>query len=306
MMSLYPDWNKVRRRPVGHIINELKDALDRIQGIRSVDLVDDDFGSAPIEYIETFRDQYRKHIDLPLDVMGMRPIDIVTDKLDILKDVGVTKLRMGIQSVTKEGKKLFNRRYSNDFLMEKVNLLHTYRKDFHTIRYDFIIDTPWDQPNATIETLKFISKMPTPFSINVFALALYPGTSLYQRAIDEKIIDESDVWEGRLNKNFMELRPTWCNFLMVCMGIFHLSPPILNFLIHPFFTKRIGRVPKILFNLTFMLSMAKRFCMMVLHGDYAQFKKAFLYLHEYNLFFNVFRRKDIEIFPSEPPQKDNE
>lgn len=299
MMSIYPDWNKVRRRPVNHIIAELKNALIKLPVIRSVDFVDDDFGSANIEYLEEFRDIYVKEINLPLDIMGLRPTDVIDEKLQILKSMGATKVRMGIQSVTDNGKELFNRKYSNEYIMEKVNMLHGFRNDFHTIRYDFIINTPWDKPTDTMETLIFISEMPPPFSVNVFTLALYPGTALYKKAIDENLISEADVWEDRLNKNFMELKPTWENLLLICMGIVHLPPKVLNILIHPRLMQHLKNIPFPLFRLAFMLSMAKRFVIMVCSGDFAQFKKILLYLHEYSWLFRFRRTKERGRFTSE-------
>ncbi|MBF0603960.1 MAG: B12-binding domain-containing radical SAM protein [Nitrospirae bacterium] len=285
MMELYPDWKKVRRRPVAHIMREFQDALTHIPLILSVNLVDDDFGSAPIAYLEEFRDHYKREVNLPLDVMGLRPVDVTREKLDLLQDMGTVKVRMGIQSVAPSVKKLFRRNFTNDYIMEKVNLLHQYRNCFWAIRYDFIVDTPWDPPEASLETLQFMARMPPPFFPNVFTLAHYPGTELYNRALAEGIVNESDVWEGRLNENFMELKPTWLNFLMIGMGIIHISPKVLALLTHPRLTQRINRVPSAMMTLAQLLAFLKRFLVFLSKGDRAQLKKLSLYLREYAFLF---------------------
>ncbi|MDY6972830.1 MAG: radical SAM protein, partial [Thermodesulfobacteriota bacterium] len=290
MKRLYPDWDRVRRRPVDHIIVELKDAVNKIPRIWSVDLVDDDFCSAHVEYLEEFRDKYKGEIGLPLDVMGLRPADVVPEKMDILRDMGAVKVRMGIQAVNREAKKLFKRTYSNKFLMKKVNLLHRYRKDFFGIRYDFIVDTPWDDKTASIDILKFMSRMPPPFFANIFTLAFYPGSELYDRALKERIIEPNDVWEGRLNKNFMELKPTWVNFLLTVMSIVHISPPVLNMLLRPTFLCRVRPIPTSILKLAQALVSAKRFLVFLAHGDRAQLRKVFLYLTEYGFLFRPMKK----------------
>ena len=285
MKRTWSDWGKVRRRPVAHIIAELKEAIEKIPWIRTIDLVDDDFGSAPIEYLKEFQREYTKNISLPIDVMGFRPPDIVPEKLDILRDMGVVKLRMGIQAVNQEAKTLFKRKYSNDFLMKKVRLLNKYKEFFYGIRYDFIIDTPWDTKNASIDTLKFISKMPAPFYINIYTLAFYPGTELYKKALDEGLIEPSDVWKGNLNKNFMELKPSWINFLFILNNFIHIPPRILNVLLNRKILEHIDLLPSWLFYIIQMLGFAKRGISYVFHGDLAQIRKLFLYFTEYSFLY---------------------
>ncbi|MBN2121182.1 MAG: B12-binding domain-containing radical SAM protein [Candidatus Omnitrophica bacterium] len=285
MKVLYPDWAVVRRRPVKYIIEEFKDATKQIPWIRSIDLVDDDFGNAPIEYLREFQREYRRNIGLPLDVMGLRPPDIIPEKLDVLREAGTVKVRMGIQTVNQETKSIFKRGYSNDFLMEKIKLLNQYKEAFYGIRYDFIIDTPWDIQGASLETLEFISRIPSPFIVNIFTLAFFPGTQLYSRALQEGIIRQEDVWEGRLNENFMQLKPTWVNFLLVFMNIIPLRPKLLAFLLRNSITKRIKRVPRGIFKCLQLLAFAKRWIWFVGHGDYSQIRKLLLYWSEYRFLF---------------------
>lgn len=285
MKDIYSDWGHIRRRPVNHIMTELKDAIQKIPGLRTVDILDDDFCSAPVDYLCEFRDKYTKEIGLPIDIMGIRPIDVNTEKLDILRSMGAVKVRMGIQAVNQESKKLFKRKYSNKFLMNKINILNKYKKTFYGIRYDFIIDTPWDSENASIETLEFISRMPAPFYINVYTLAFYPGTELYKKALKEGIIDASDVWEGKLNKNFMELKSSLVNFMFLLNNLVHISPGFLKLILNHWILKKINTVPKWVFNIVQLSSFIKRGIHYILHGDLAQFRKMHLYLAEYSFLF---------------------
>ena len=287
MKKLYNNWGCVRRRPVDHIIAEFKDALAKIPRIDSIDLVDDDFCSAPLEYLEEFCEKYRSQIGLPLDVMGLSPADVIPAKLDLLAKMGAVKVRMGIQAVEPATKKMFKRSYSNSFLMKKVELLREYRKYFYSIRYDFIIDTPWDKADASLKTLEFISQMPRPFFANIYTLAFYPGTELYEQAIEEGLISEEDVWRGQLNENFMELKPTLINFLLLLISIIPISPSLLKRVTRKVHLEKSKSISPFLIKAAQLILSLKRFLVYVINGDKAQLRKLPLYMNEYRfLFFN--------------------
>ena len=51
-----------------------------------------------------------------------------------------------------------------------------------------ILDSPWDTDENLIETLMFLSKLPTPYQITIFSLVFFPGTDTYRKAKKEGII----------------------------------------------------------------------------------------------------------------------
>ena len=69
-------------------------------------------------------------------------------------------------------------------------------KDKVKVRYDFILESPWDTEDNTIETLRFLVKIPPPYSLNLFSLVFFPGTDLYTRAKKDGLIknDIEDVY----------------------------------------------------------------------------------------------------------------
>ena len=101
--------------------------------------------------------------------------------------------------------------------------------------FDIILDNPWDTDEDLIETLMFLSKLPTPFILNLCSLIFFPGTELYRKAKKEGLIkdDVKDIYRkyifGCSNTYLNKLFRLLNDYVSVGIGI---SPIIMFILTH--------------------------------------------------------------------------
>jgi hypothetical protein len=70
-----------------------------------------------------------------------------------------------------------------------LSRIKKYRKRLSLPIIDLIVDVPWVAKEDLIKEIRLLNNLPRPYSLEIFKLAYYPGTSLYDRAIKEGIID---------------------------------------------------------------------------------------------------------------------
>ena len=108
-------------------------------------------------------------------------------------------------------------------------------KDKVKAYYDIILDSPWDTDQDAIETLMFLSKLPTPYKLNLFSLLFYPGTDLYRKAKKDGIIkdDVNDIYR----KHYHGCQPSYLNDLHFLLNDYvsidvGISPRIMSLLVN--------------------------------------------------------------------------
>ena len=195
ILKMYPHQKPIRMRTVDNIIGELKSVKDNLPFVKNILFNDDAFFLMPLETIKEFSIKYKKHIRMPLMITGATPSTLSKTKLSVLVEAGLIEMRMGIQTLAETSKKLYKRPHSNNQIMGAVKTINKY-KDKVKIRYDFILESPWDTEDNTIETLRFLAQMPSPYNLNLFSLVFFPGTDLYTRAKKDGLIknDIEDIY----------------------------------------------------------------------------------------------------------------
>ena len=194
---------------------------------------DDAFFLRSVSDIEDFSKKYKEHIGKPLIITGATPSTLTKEKLSLLVDAGLTQMRMGIQTAGTSTKKLYKRPHTNQQVENAVRMVHSHKE--LSGRYDIILDSPWDTDEDTIETLMFLSKLPTPFKLTLFSLVFFPGTELYRKAKKEGIIkdDLNDVYR----KHYHGCKKTYLNGLFFLLNKYAfigvgITPKIMSFLTH--------------------------------------------------------------------------
>jgi len=115
----------------------------------------------------------------------------------MLKEVGMSNLRLGVQSGSDHIRtKFFNRKDSLDDILNVAWLLFENKV---VGLYDFIVNNPYDNFYTTKETRDFIDKLPPLSGINCFELRWFPKTPLTERALGDGTIEQKDV-EGQYNR----------------------------------------------------------------------------------------------------------
>jgi len=233
-LTMHPHQKPIRKRSVDNIIMELKEVKKNLPFVNIILFDDDAFFLLSVDEINDFSKRYKEQIRLPLWITGATPSTLTGDKLSPLVDAGLVGLRMGIQSAGKESKKLYKRPHTNQRVENAVKLLNKHR-DKVKARYDIILDSPWDTDEDTIETLMFLSKLPTPFILTILSLIFYPGTDIYTKAKKEGLIkdDLNDVYR----KYYHGCRNTYLNKLFFLLNEYAfvgigISPIIMFILTH--------------------------------------------------------------------------
>ena len=232
-IAMHPHQKPIRKRSVDNIIAELKGVKNNLPFTKIILFDDDAFFIMPVEEIRDFSIKYKELIGLPLVVTGATPSTLTKEKLSLLVDAGLVGMRMGIQTAGERTKKLYKRPHSNNQVEKAVRMVN----EFSHIKafYDIILDSPWDTDEDTIETLMFMSKLPTPFQLSIFSLVFFPGTALYNKAKAEGIVkdDLNDIYR----KHYHEPKKTYLNDLFFllkdyCVVGVGISPKIMSFLTH--------------------------------------------------------------------------
>lgn len=200
LQKMYEEKKQFRGRSVDNIIEELVTIKAKLPFINHITFDDDAFFSLSVEQIQEFSQKFKSQVGFPLDIGGATPYSISREKLGSLVEGGLTGLRMGIQSAAESTKVLYLRNHSNNYVEKAVQTIDEFR-DHITPRYDIIVNNPWETEEDLSETLIFLSRIPTPYLLNLFSLTFYPATDLYDKAVEDGIIkdDLNDVYRATYN-----------------------------------------------------------------------------------------------------------
>lgn len=260
--KMYPKQKPTRVRSVDNVIEELMILKSKLSFIPDVCFNDDAFFIRSEEDIINLASKYKEKIGLPFSVYGAHPLTLTKEKLAPLVDAGMTFIRMGIQTGSENTKKLFLRHHSDKKIIGAATAINSFKGKLpNPPLYDIILDNPWETDKEIIETLKLLTKIPTPFTLTFYSLTFYPGTALYEKALEEGIISGN---EAEPKKRYSEallrgVKDSYLNSLFVLvreyaekdmrintMTMFFLTNPLLRWtkisgLIHKTLKRRISR-----------------------------------------------------------------
>jgi radical SAM superfamily enzyme YgiQ (UPF0313 family) len=227
---MYSNQKPLRKRSIDNIIKELVAAKKLLPFINCIKFDDDAFFSLSVNEIKEFSEKYKKDVSLPLMITGATPSTLNREKLSLLVDAGLNFIRMGIQTGSEYTKKLYNRRHTNQQVERAVKIINEFKDRIKNPQYDIILDNPWEAEKDLIETLMFLSKLPTPYTLYRFSLNLYPATDLYKKAkIDGIITDDlTDIYR----KHYNECNKNYLNSLFILLNDYtsigtRISPKIM-------------------------------------------------------------------------------
>lgn len=189
MTDIYPKWSNVRHRSIEDVKSEMLLLKEKLKNVESINFYDEVF-SPKMEWIREFFTWYEKEVKIPFFCFFF-PGTCSDEKCEVLASAGMKGVWIGIQSGSQRVRKeVFKRLYSNKKLLEQAEIFHKYRV---SVRYDFILDNPFESFEESLETIYFMLELPQPYSVNLFSLKYFPNTEISQMAIDAGIIDESEL-----------------------------------------------------------------------------------------------------------------
>lgn len=206
--KMYPSNKKVRRRSIENIMAELEHMVKNNPEIDTILFHDDSFLVCSNEYIRNFCEVYKNRIKKHL-VVRVTPTSINSEKLNALKEAGLSWITMGLQSGSDRViRDIYKRRsLKKDFLCS-ARLINEFKV---AGKYDVILDNPFEHESDIFETIETLAETPKPYLIEFFSLTLFPGTELYDRVKKEC----PEKMEDCRGKNYIRFKDTILNKLIV-------------------------------------------------------------------------------------------
>jgi hypothetical protein len=190
--------------------------------IKYINFQDDCFLACSDAYLEEFCTAYRRHVDRSFIVRCI-PSFVNADRLKKLKDAGLAWMSLGLQSGSDRVlADVYNRRSTSEQFLAAARLVH---KAGIAAYYDVILDNPLENDEDRYKTIDVLTAAPRPYFLQLFTLALYPGTSLHKRIT----IDAPELADVYLKKNYYQYRHTAMNRLIRLSA--YLPPSVVRRLV---------------------------------------------------------------------------
>lgn len=171
-------YRRVRHSSPETIINELKTVISKHPHISTIVFHDDSFMALPTKTIEEFSRLYKEEIKIPFAVYGVIPNYVDENKIDILVDAGLNRIRMGIQSGSKRILEFYDRPTPLNKITGAAAILTKYKDYMIPTVFDIILENPVEIQEDTLATLDLLYNMPRPFTLNIYALRVIPNTDM--------------------------------------------------------------------------------------------------------------------------------
>ncbi len=189
--------SRLRGRSVDHVIEELARVKKVLPKVSRINFYDEVFIPPP-SWLDEFCSRYKQEINLPFYCMfhpGAENEDLVMK----LKEAGLEGIWLGIQSGSERiRREVLFRKYSNETALKTAGIFY---KHGVSIRYDFILDNPFEAWEDKIQTIEILTQLPTPYTANFFSLVYFPNTDLTMMALEKGFISEEHI-EGNSQKSF--------------------------------------------------------------------------------------------------------
>jgi anaerobic magnesium-protoporphyrin IX monomethyl ester cyclase len=176
----------VRKMSIGKYIEQAKALRDSFPKSTYYYFIDEDFFARGLEEMRQFAEEYSSKIGMPFDVLAS-PLRTTPEKMDILVKAGLWRVRMGIESGSERTKKeIYNRPMSNEAVKRAALAIN---KHPQVVSFFFvIISNPYEKSADLVDTIRFLTDLPSPYFMQAFDLVFFPGSVLYDRAVRDGII----------------------------------------------------------------------------------------------------------------------
>lgn len=174
------DYRKIKHPPIPFIIEEIAIAKKIYPFTSVVGFDDDNFIALSLPLIREFCDRWKQEIKLPFVVYGMHPNLVREDKVELLGEAGMNRVRMGIQSGSQKSLNFYHRNTPVSKVISSATTLIRAGKRYGMVppSFDIISDNPIEAPEEVSKTLRMLHRLERPFTLNVFSLRCYPKTQL--------------------------------------------------------------------------------------------------------------------------------
>jgi radical SAM superfamily enzyme YgiQ (UPF0313 family) len=179
-----------RRRSVPNVIAELKESL-AIPGNRKeiVEFHDENFGIDE-SWLSEFETLYPKEIGLPFKVQ-YNPTLVKSSTIGRLAKSGLHRAKFGIEAGTDQIRnQIFKRPGKNSQIIKLAHEIANYNVK---IRYDLIMDIPYDTEETLKGTVGLLLELPKPLHFNLYSLQYFPDYPVTQKALADRHIKAEEA-----------------------------------------------------------------------------------------------------------------
>jgi radical SAM superfamily enzyme YgiQ (UPF0313 family) len=235
--------NPMRFRSVDNFMGELEYVMGFLDFFEGVSFADDDFLIRPTKELEDFAEKYKKKIGLPFSISASANTSR-KEKVELLLDAGLKLIQIGVQSGSQRVlDDVYNRKISVATTKEVVRKIEPHIKT-HGLELvlDFIVDNPYETKADLFETYQYLLDVSPHIKLNMHALAFFPGTPIYERAIKDGFIQPLSKEAFRtFNSSQVIYQKNYETFLAMLIS-FHLTRRIPNFLLHALGSQPVRRI----------------------------------------------------------------
>jgi radical SAM superfamily enzyme YgiQ (UPF0313 family) len=181
----------MRRRSVENVIDELKEAKERLN-IKFVYFFDDVF-ALDKTWIARFCERYVPEIGLPF-MCYFHPTSTSEELLKPLLDAGLRYVEIGIQSGSSRiRREYFERSTPDKDIIKASKVFGKLKRKGLYVQYDLLVDNPFETEADKKVSLDILSQLSPPLKLSLFSLCYFPNTKLAERAIEQGVISEHDL-----------------------------------------------------------------------------------------------------------------
>ncbi len=223
-----------RRRSVDSVMRELREVRQNLAGLSGIGFADDNFLARPRAELERFARRYRVEVGLPFICIGS-PATVDAERLEVLADAGLRRLKMGIQSGSARTNEVLGREQLGRHLPRALEAIAGIAERCLPPRFDLLVDLPFETLEDRLETLELVARLPRPFRLELNSLRLMDGTPL------DALAREQGWCTPRVTRDFKEIEPSYTNALLALCRNDRLPPAILHVLARPGVARSMSR-----------------------------------------------------------------
>jgi anaerobic magnesium-protoporphyrin IX monomethyl ester cyclase len=213
-----PKYKRIRHPSARYIVDEVKTARSRFPHLSQVSFHDDSFMAIPYRQIEEFAELWKAELDLPFAVYGVIPNYVNRDKFELLTWAGMNRVRMGIQSGSRNTLAFYKRPSPPEKILAAGSVNASFSPKYHIPpAYDIITDNPIETAQDLKDTLQLLYDMERPYTLFIYSLKVIPNTEL-EKAMKERGVDIEEI-----SATFMSIPPRVNNLLLYLLCIWR--PP---------------------------------------------------------------------------------
>ena len=216
-------YKRIRHPSARYMVDQVKDARARFPHLSQVSFHDDSFMAIPYGQLEEFAELWHDELKIPFAVYGVIPNYVRQDKFELLSWAGMNRVRMGIQSGSKNMLDFYKRPTPPEKILKAGKVIASFAPKYHIpSAYDIIMDNPIETRDDVKSTLQLLYLMDRPYTLFIYSLKVIPNTGL-AAAMEERGIDLDDI-----DESYLAIPPRWANIMLYLIAIWRPPPWLWN------------------------------------------------------------------------------